>query len=771
VKGYLTSYADLFRDHSGDGSRITKVEIPLIQRDYAQGRSDPAAEEIRTDFLEALFRAIDGTEEIGLDFVYGKVENDIFHPLDGQQRLTTLFLIHWYVASLALTSLADEAWSRFTYETRPSARLFCESLVRHPLPPDEDSPAQWIKDQPWYLYTWWNDPTIQSMLVMLDAIHAEAHRPGRTFEVDAAWSRLTAGTSPAVTFYLLPLRDMESEEDLYIKMNSRGKPLTEFENFKAHFEQDIRHSDLAGTFAHKIDGPWSDLMWPLHGGDNIVDDELIRIIDYITEISELRDGELRSGKLGPRARAIFGPENPRSADHLQFLFSVFEAWPDATQVRDDFDRVFSAVMPGDEGYDPDKVVLFEAASVNLFEQCCHQFDSQRGGNRAFTLQQSLLLYAKLLHRIERTDDFARRVRILRNLLAASAENEVRRSNMPGLLKDVEALIIHGDLDSVSTLSLNQRQDEREKAEFLRAHPELTQTLFRLEDHPILRGSLSAFELTADTIQQRADAFEKAFSDSAEWLNLTGALLATGEYQRRRPNTHAWQFGTASPGNPGVWRYLLTEATRDDLGPTRIVLGEFLDGLADSGTDLQTHLRDVMTSWLAEREQRSYFDWRYYLVKYPAMRGERDERREGKTGIYWGLDGELGYSLCMLRTVTTGGYYRDPILLQVWLSSDVEEGARNHWFSGDVNSPRWLLLERSGVGVRSVAEGFELRKTDDDVLNQLFLEICSRRKDVTTDGERMVLNVPQIDHGGVLIDSVDRVVLGAEFVNELADAGL
>ena len=53
--------------------------------------------------------------------------------------------------------------------------------------------------------------------------------------------------SPAVSFYLLPLDDMDSDEDLYIKMNSRGKPLTQFENFKAHFEQDIKHRPRSTT--------------------------------------------------------------------------------------------------------------------------------------------------------------------------------------------------------------------------------------------------------------------------------------------------------------------------------------------------------------------------------------------------------------------------------------------------------------------------------------------------------------------------------------------
>ena len=58
-------------------------------------------------------------------------------------------------------------------------------------------------------------------------------------------------------------------------------------------------------------------------------------------------------------------------------------------------------------------------STNLFEQCL-----RRGGYRAFGLQQSLLLYAVLLHLIEGTSDFPRRLRVLRNLIAAS-DDEMR----------------------------------------------------------------------------------------------------------------------------------------------------------------------------------------------------------------------------------------------------------------------------------------------------------------------------------------------------------
>ncbi|MBU2628036.1 MAG: DUF262 domain-containing protein, partial [Proteobacteria bacterium] len=66
------------------------VEIPIIQRDYAQGREDK--KEIRLNFLNALYKSIDDEKSIQLDFIYGSNVENIFQPLDGQQRLTTLFL-------------------------------------------------------------------------------------------------------------------------------------------------------------------------------------------------------------------------------------------------------------------------------------------------------------------------------------------------------------------------------------------------------------------------------------------------------------------------------------------------------------------------------------------------------------------------------------------------------------------------------------------------------------------------------------------------------
>jgi hypothetical protein len=754
VKGYLTSYVGLFEAGPGGAPAVGSVEIPLIQRDYAQGRSDAQVEEIRAGFLEVLLDAIAGGDPVGLDFVYGKVQGTTFHPLDGQQRLTTLFLLHWYLASAAGRLDARAAWTRLSYATRPSARLFCQRLAAGPLPPGETVPSAWITDQAWYLHVWRADPTIQAILVMIDAIHQEIQRLHPGLDVQAAWGRLTSTESPAVSFYLLPLEDMDSDEDLYIKMNSRGKPLTPFENFKARFEQDIRHSARAGEFAHKIDGAWSDLLWPFHGGDNIVDDELIRYIGFITELCELREGRVVSGRLGPRARAVFGDKNERSDDHIAFLFDAFDQWGDPERISRTFSAVLSTSLPGEQGYDPDKVVLFGATSINLFEECLH--------DRAFTLQQSLLLYAFLLHLTEGTEDFPRRLRMLRNLIAAS-EDEVRRQSMPALVSDVEAIIVAGDLDAVTRFSSNQVEDERRKMSFLDKSPEVADALFRLEDHPILRGTLTAFEFSGDTFRQRAGAFEAAFTSAGQWRELTGALLATGDYQRPRPNSEAWQFGTGSADNEAVWRYLLTDATHESLSVTRAVLGDFLDGLASATSgDAGEYCKAVMGTWLAACEESSAFDWRYYLVKYPSMRG-------GETGIYYGVDGKLGYSLCMLRTKRLSGYYRDPVLLEVWRASEAGNRVQDPWFRYETN-PRWLRLEHSGAGLRSTSEGFELRGPDDDNLRSAFIDICTQHETVDITGESIVLRVPQHDHGDGLIDSTDRVVVGAAFLRALVTAG-
>lgn len=783
-----TSFFGLTRSHlaapvDGPGLAVERVEIPLFQRDYAQGRDDSRARRIRSDFLDVLHAAVVGASEpVGLDFVYGGVDHGTLRPLDGQQRLTTLFLLHWYVASRAGVLDPADGWARFTYATRQSARMFCESLVEHPLP-DGEAPSPWITDQPWYLYLWRHDPTIQSMLVMLDDIH------DRFADVDprSAWARLTDEDEPAIWFLLLPLSDLGSDdgedmsaEDLYIKMNSRGKPLTEFENFKAHFEKTIHWSDRLGEFARKVDTEWSDLLWELRGHDDIIDDEFIRYMEFITEVCEWRDARVGDTRqpLGSRARAVFGEQNPRRDLHLDFLFRAFDIW--ATHpIGETFARFFRAGTESAERV-PDadsdeRVRLFfrgaasSAGPPNLFEACCRSYGETSGQTRVFSLGQTVVLYAVLLHLIEDTDDFLHRVRVLRNLVEASTD-ELRTERMPQIVEDVHRLVRDGALDQVTALNQVQVADEQRKADVLRDHDELRASVYALEDDARLRGSLGAFDLEAtDLFAARAAVFHDLMEAPEVWDDLLAALLACGEYQRSRGHSHRFLFGTNSKKHEGAWRDLLVGPPREALIDTGEVIAMLLDRLAGTGpSGLREVLRTLVDDFLSAREAAAQFDWRYYMAKYPEM-------REKGSSTYFAEPSPhveptaMGYCLCMLHAggIRLSGYYRDPILLAVARRLDDPSVVEDQWFMGSETLPRRLPLKRSGVTIRCVPDGFELTAPElaDDLAR---FEAACADLEIGADGH---LPVPQVEVDGRPVDTVDRVDVGILVVQQLAAAGL
>jgi hypothetical protein len=282
-----------------------RIQIPIIQRDYAQGRSN--AKEIRIDFLDALYDyLLEGKPNRDLDFIYGNLSDNIikdaitFIPLDGQQRLTTLFLLHWYLANndmempilretIVYKPGTDNQKSKFTYETRASSREFCDALMisnidlNNLLPSDpgqNNSLSKTIAEAGWYFLSWKNDPTIKSMLIMLDAIHERFHGSKDFFK------KLTSVDNPVITFQFLDLDFYNLTDDLYIKMNARGIPLTPFEQFKANVEKFIKKSEFNKKhtydlifngevrevftetyFSHRIDTDWANLFWS-HTGAN-----------------------------------------------------------------------------------------------------------------------------------------------------------------------------------------------------------------------------------------------------------------------------------------------------------------------------------------------------------------------------------------------------------------------------------------------------------------------------------------------------------------------
>ncbi|WP_077388359.1 DUF262 domain-containing protein [Helicobacter bilis] len=238
------------------------IKIPRIQRDYAQGRKN--AQKIREKFVRDLFEVLKGNDDktLHLQFVYGSVKNNNeFIPLDGQQRLTTLYLLHWYIAMRNNTT--ESYLANFTHETRSSSKEFCKALSENTITIKNSTDiSATIKDQAWFLPFWEQDPTIQSMLTMLDSIHTQAIKSSPdTPMLECFYKNLDK-----LTFSFIKLEDFGLDDELYIKMNARGELLNDFENFKAAFEdfvgkkfKDVKDKDnkpIPEAIAYKFDNEW-----------------------------------------------------------------------------------------------------------------------------------------------------------------------------------------------------------------------------------------------------------------------------------------------------------------------------------------------------------------------------------------------------------------------------------------------------------------------------------------------------------------------------------
>jgi hypothetical protein len=287
-----------------------KIEIPIIQRDYAQGRNDIKTRKIRTGFLKSIIDSLQSEDDsLELDFVYGNIEKEVLQPLDGQQRLTTLFLLHWYLAVKSENlNNNKETFLKFTYETRISSREFSNGLVTNWNDLGQGKIlSKKISDSKWFFLSWKKDPTINAMLTMLDAIE-ENLKSKNIEELSLYWSKLTSLNSPIV-FNFKELNNVGLTDDLYIKMNARGKALTGFENFKAQFEKYIKETNSdkidweteyrdkpTETFSHKIDTIWTDLFWKHRGSDDIIDDEFVNFIAGIAIINYAQNFEIIENK-------------------------------------------------------------------------------------------------------------------------------------------------------------------------------------------------------------------------------------------------------------------------------------------------------------------------------------------------------------------------------------------------------------------------------------------------------------------------------------------
>lgn len=220
-----------------------RVVIPGIQRHYVQGGNSPRAAEVRKNFIRELFKACDEGRDVQLHFIYGPVGagGDCFIPVDGQQRLTTLWLLARFIAEYLPAeekAAVLQLLSRFSYTGRIHAKRFCKALTAPQATWQRGTdPQETIPRQPWFWAEWQRDETVASMLRMLSTIYGRFCGASQEITAEKVAEKVLAFLLEKVTFNLLT---DHFSDDIYLKLNARGLQLTQWENFKGKFAEHLK---------------------------------------------------------------------------------------------------------------------------------------------------------------------------------------------------------------------------------------------------------------------------------------------------------------------------------------------------------------------------------------------------------------------------------------------------------------------------------------------------------------------------------------------------
>ncbi len=706
---------------SSDSPAIHSVAIPMLQRDYAQGRPDPDTAAKRRAFVEALRGAFAPTpagktvQPLGLDFVYGTLDNGVLTPLDGQQRLTTLWLLHWYLAARTNCDLS-EALGRFSYDARVSARDFGQALATQcrSLPPlKANQLADHLANQPWFQLAWHRDATVRGMLTMIN----EIHRQFADVDAPAALAALLGKTAPApITFEFLNLGEHHLSDRLYTRMNARGKALTPFENWKAQFDELLckHHPDRAQEFANKLDGDWTDCFWRNRdrskeaGNDpaQLVDAPMLAFFDFVTRMLWLRAFPEKQDATTADATGVVTlehyfavyekqPQTQRSAD-FKFLVDALTTLTAVNEPMDDwFAGLLSTQWPVEASHRPVRLLtgwgpkgVANSSQVNLLRTCCH-----RAAESGTWWVDQLLFFTTLVYGAQRgtlpaADPVLRDLlRIVRNRLLSERSaarysfdlnSERIKVKLPVLLREITMLAeaVAADAatgaDAYTTLvkwaggneaAAKSYTHELQKAPFMAPSSRWREQLLRVEDSEHFRGALHLLKLTTlqrdeTTLKLKIDAVESlwlnpAIADSSKFTNLViRALMATSDDTFGAYDGNYLFLG----GKTNGWNRLLT---RDTAPAAAIAFDAFAAQYARaSGATWESRLDAVISEQLPRL--------RKYVVSDNTESGNWRRRWSYYFAKYPGMAfQENEYKSCLYKWwnwQTVGRYYQSCALL-------------------------------------------------------------------------------------------------------------
>ena len=227
-----------------------KIVIPDLQRDYCWGTTGTLVD----DFIASLIGNFKNhpSEELLMGLIYGYYEEErpYLQLCDGQQRLTTLYILVGLICRLTgdnkfqdlliskFELKEDDREPRLLYAIRDSSLYFMSDLVCNYFISQESSdcvPSEFIKKQVWWFSEYNTDPTIISLLTALDKMKSVLTSAFLTKENRLDKESIVNFGSYIISKLKFIYTDMETRregEETFVIINTTGEPLSATENLK-----------------------------------------------------------------------------------------------------------------------------------------------------------------------------------------------------------------------------------------------------------------------------------------------------------------------------------------------------------------------------------------------------------------------------------------------------------------------------------------------------------------------------------------------------------
>lgn len=330
AKKFISGSEYRLRDLFGED---TKIVIPDLQRDYCWGDKaySPSKEEkpreLVTDFIKNIIEIFkDGNTSrttLGLIYGYEQPRNNI-QICDGQQRLTTLFLLLGYVNLksdnefrsyiISDNEMKDDFEPHLQYAIRESTLYFLSDLSRYVFI-EGTTELHKIRMSDWYFNEYEQDASIQSIMKALEKIDDYF-----TNEIkDDSFNYTEFGRFILEKLYVL-YYDMENRsrgEETYVVINTTGEPLSATENIKPLL---LGNPALSKFEVEKYSCQWEDReewFWQNKGEDKIADKGMLEFFVWYWQIGLMQESRWIDNQrfsLNPRELFLKAPKRINESD-------------------------------------------------------------------------------------------------------------------------------------------------------------------------------------------------------------------------------------------------------------------------------------------------------------------------------------------------------------------------------------------------------------------------------------------------------------------------